>query len=117
MANEQAIQNRIRIALGARPDLKLFRNNTGAYRDQNGQFVRFGLCVGSSDLIGLRSVVVTPDMVGKKVALFSAIEVKAEKGRPTADQTRFLHVVSEMGGLAGIARSEEDAGVILGVTP
>jgi hypothetical protein len=116
MADEQAIQNKIRIAFGARPDLKLFRNNTGAYKDKNGQFIRFGLCVGSSDLIGLRSVVVTPDMVGKRVALFAALEIKTEKGRPTADQTRFLHVVSEMGGLAGIARNEGDAAAILGVT-
>lgn len=67
-----------------------------------------GLCVGSGDLIGWKAVVVTPDMVGKKIALFASLEVK-DKGRATEAQMNFCSVVKAAGGLAGIVRSEDDA--------
>jgi hypothetical protein len=115
MSSEQAIQNRIRLDLGARPDVRLWRNNTGAVKTETGQLLRFGLCVGSSDLIGLRTVTVTPEMVGTKLAVFTAIEVKTPKGRPTEDQARFLSAVTALGGLAGVARSTDCAKGILGL--
>ena len=71
--SEHEIQQRIRLACG-RGAVRLWRNNTGALVDQQGRFVRFGLCKGSSDLIGLRSVVVTPKMVGQRIAQFVALE-------------------------------------------
>jgi hypothetical protein len=91
----------------------LWRNNTGAVKDSTGRLIRFGLCKGSSDLIGLRSVTVTPDMVGQRVAVFAAIEVKTPTGKPTAEQINFIGKVNEAGGIAGIARSPEDAMQIL----
>ena len=110
--SEQAIQQRIRLACSRGP-ARLWRNNTGALRDQQGQLVRFGLCEGSADLIGYRSVTITPDMVGSTVAVFAAIEVKTPTGRPTPAQTAFLEHVAAAGGLAGIARSVEEAERIL----
>ena len=111
--SEQAIQQRIRLAV-SRGATRLWRNNTGRLRDERGQLVTFGLCPGSADLIGYRSVTVTPDMVGQRLAVFAAVEVKAERGRPTPEQTAFLEHVAAAGGLAGIARSVEDAERILG---
>ena len=111
--SEQAIQQRIRLAV-SRGATRLWRNNTGRLRDERGQLVTFGLCPGSADLIGYRSVVVTPDMVGQTLAVFAAVEVKGERGRPTPEQTAFLEHVAAAGGLAGIARSVEDAERILG---
>jgi hypothetical protein len=67
-----------------------------------------GLCNGSSDLIGYRTVEVTPDMVGQRIAVFVALEVK-DKGRLTQEQATFLRVVSEAGGIAAEVRSPEDA--------
>ena len=87
---------------------RLFRNQTGALKDQTGRLVRFGLCKGSSDLIGMKSVTVTPEMVGQKVAIFTAIEVKTASGKPTPEQLNFVNRVKELGGIAGIARSVED---------
>ena len=113
---EQAIQQRIRLACSRGP-VRLWRNNTGKLRDERGQLVTFGLCPGSSDLIGYRSVTITPDMVGQQLAVFAAVEVKAERGRPTPEQTAFIDHVRAAGGLAGIARSVEDAQVILGGDP
>lgn len=114
--SEQVIQQRIRLAC-SRGTTRLFRNNTGAMRDERGQLVRFGLCPGSADLIGYRTVTITPDMVGQRVAVFAAVEVKAPTGRPTAEQTAFLEHVTAAGGLAGIARSVDDAQRILGGQP
>jgi hypothetical protein len=113
--SEQAIQQQIRLACSNGP-VRLWRNNTGRLRDERGQLVTFGLCPGSSDLIGYRSMTITPDMVGQTVAVFCAVEVKAERGRPTAEQTAFLEHISSAGGRAGIARSVGDAHRILGVS-
>lgn len=87
---------------------KFFRNNTGAMKDENGRLVRFGLCKGSSDLIGFRPTVITPEMVGQTVAIFAAIEVKTPTGKPTPEQLHFLERVKALGGIAGIARSPQD---------
>ena len=71
--------------------------------------LKAGLCKGSSDLIGWMPVEITPEMVGKKVAIFTAIEVKTKSGRVSADQVNFIEKIQEAGGIAGVARSEEDA--------
>lgn len=69
-----------------------------------------GLCApGSSDLIGWTTIIVTPDMVGRKLAIFTAVEVKTEDGVVDPDQYKFIDVVTEAGGFAGVARSPQDA--------
>lgn len=113
MASETAVQQNIRLALGKRPDVRLFRNNVGMAETSDGRVVRFGLCKGSSDLVGWKSVAVTPDMVGKRVAVFIALEVKAGKGRTTEAQRAFLDRVAVDGGIAGVARSVGEAEALL----
>ena len=112
MASEQQIQQHIRIACGT-GDTRLFRNNTGTLRDQNGRPVQFGLCKGSADLIGWKRVTITPEMVGTTVAVFVSIEVKTPTGRLRPEQQQWLDAVQAAGGIAGVARSVEDA---IGVT-
>ena len=107
--NETDILQSIRLAVGSRYDCRIWRNNVGAFKDERGRVVQFGLCPGSSDLIGYRSVEITPDMVGKRVAVFAAIEVKAPKGHATPAQLAFLDKVKADGAIAGIARSANDA--------
>ncbi len=114
MANaETNLQARLWKAASESPDVRLFRNNVGTCKAADGRFVRFGLCPGSSDLIGLKSVTITPDMVGQRVALFCAVEVKTPRGRVTDEQQRFLDFVQRSGGLAGVARSTDDLKTIL----
>jgi hypothetical protein len=110
--SEAVIQQQIRLALGSGP-VRLWRNNTGTLPDRQGRPVRFGLCKGSSDLIGLRTITIGPEHVGQTMAVFAAVEVKSATGRPTPDQRAFIDTVQSMGGLAGIARSVEDAAAIL----
>jgi hypothetical protein len=110
--SEHEIQQRIRLACG-RGAVRLWRNNTGALVDQQGRFVRYGLCKGSSDLIGLRSVVVTPEMVGQRIAQFVALEIKAPQGVVSPEQQAFLRLVQELGGVASVCRSIEQAQAVL----
>ena len=111
MANiETNIQQRIRLALGTREDVRLFRNQVGQLPDpRTGRPVQFGLAKGSADIVGWKTVEVTPDMVGQKLAVFASIEVKTPNGRLTGPQQNWMHTVQTAGGIAGVARSPEDA--------
>ena len=71
--------------------------------------MQFGLCKGSADLIGYRSITITPEMVGQQVAVFASIEVKTPTGRIRPDQRAWMETVQAAGGIAGVARSVEDA--------
>lgn len=107
---ETGIQSEIALALSSAGCI-LWRNNTaGAWIGKiihkagnqitlaDAHMIKFGLCTGSSDLIG-----VSP--TGK----FLAIEVKTTTGRATKEQLNFIDRVREAGGIAGIARSPKDA--------
>lgn len=68
-----------------------------------------GLCPGSSDLICLQRLRITPEHVGQVIGRFVAIEVKAPgKGAEPAQRT-FLDNVNQAGGVAGVARSVDEA--------
>ena len=101
--SEHEIQQRIRLACG-RGVVRLWRNNTGALVDQQDRFVRFGLCEGSSDLIGLRSLEITTELVGQRLAQFVALEVKAAQGVLSPEQRAFLRLVQQLGGVAAACR-------------
>jgi hypothetical protein len=107
--NETTILQRIRLAIGRVPGLRLFRNNVGKLISQDCRLVSFGLHPGSADLIGWKSVTITPDMVGKTVAVFASVEVKTPTGAVKTDQANWQAQVEEAGGIAIIARSEQDA--------
>lgn len=109
MSNQETVlQNQIRLAISS-PNVRMFRNNVGAYKNDDGRLVEYGLGKGSSDLVGFVVREITPDMVGKSVAVFTAIEIKTAKGRLSDTQQAFINMVRNKGGLAGVARSIEDA--------
>lgn len=109
--NESGILTTIRNVLGRLPNVRLFRNNSGVFKDARGQFVRYGIpsTGGGSDLIGWTSIVIGPEHVGRHIAVLTCIEVKAAKGRTRENQAAFLSAVHLAGGFAGTARSVEDA--------
>jgi hypothetical protein len=88
--------------------VRIWRNSVGQLRDARGNFIRYGLCVGSSDLIGFKAVQVTPGMVGQWLAVFVAAEAKAPKAYPTETQRAFLRTVCELGGRAGVFRTIQE---------
>lgn len=101
-------------------DMRLYRNNVGmAFAGKpekrngvtsirNAYPVRYGLAVGSADLIGYRMVTVTPDMVGKKLAVFVSVEAKDDKGRARPEQVAWCEQIKRAGGIAVVARSVKD---------
>lgn len=128
-ATETDLQREIQLAL-SNGTSRLFRNQVGAawmgaYVSGPGtsvlithpRRVEVGLGPGSSDLIGLTQVKITPEMVGKTVAIFTGVEVKIP-GASTAKerlaaQGAFIDMINSLGGRAGFAQSVDDAHKIL----
>ncbi len=108
-----------------RGNIRMFRNNVGvAYQGNvkdlgfrkkliiNSSVIKFGLCPGSSDLIGWKSITITPEMVGQRIAVFTAVEVKRpKKSRASEGQLNFIEQVKQAGGIGLIVKSEEDNGL------
>jgi len=134
--SERAIQNEILLAASA-GGYTLFRNNVGqGWQGQVSDLpagtliqlpsgIRFwldgrcklianprplnaGLCIGSSDLIGWRPILIGPEHMGSTIAQFVGVEVKTAKGRESKPQATFRRVVTEAGGLAMLARGPGD---------
>jgi len=129
MADERDITNPLLKAaskLGAR----LFRVNTGM--GWVGRIVRqtadaitlahprplhAGLCKGGSDIIGWTPVKITPEMVGRTVAVFTALEIKTARVPTTPEQARFVATVREAGGYAAVVRSVDEGLAALAPLP
>jgi hypothetical protein len=79
--------------------------------------MRFGLCKGSSDLIGLRSLEITPELVGQRIAQFVALEIKTDCGIVSPEQQAFLQLVQHLGGLGAVCRSIAEAQAALELDP
>lgn len=121
MPSEAAVQAAVRLEY-ARRGYRLWRNNVGQLRDERGVPVRYGLAndsaalnqrLKSSDLIGWRPVLITPDMVGQQLAVFVSLEVKAPDWRLTPGdkrgqaQARWLDLVAADGGEARFVQEVE----------
>lgn len=130
---EQTIMKKIMLAASA-AGARVFRNNVGVAWTgapspsapgtmvrinpgdvvlRNARPLHAGLCKGSSDLIGWMPVTITEEMVGRKLSVFAAIEVKGAKGRTSEQQVDFIKAVQKAGGIAGVARSEAEALALL----
>ena len=97
--NESQIQAAIRLALGQRDDVMLFRINVGKFRPIHGDQNR----VIASAPPG------TPDLLGvMKPGTALAIEVKDAKGRQRPEQIAFQKAWEARGGVYILARSVED---------
>jgi hypothetical protein len=87
----------------------IFRNNNGKFKNKHGQWVRFGLGTGTSDFIGWTTQIITADMVGRSVAIFTAIEIKASDETPNEDQQKFIDLVKKNGGIAKVYKGDKYA--------
>ena len=97
---ESTLLHDIRLALGREPDLVLWRNNVGvAPPTPRTRPVRYGLCTGSADLIGILA----------PTGRFVALEVKTATGRPSPEQIMFLALIRARGGFACVVRSIDEA--------
>lgn len=125
---EAEVQAKIQIE-GPMHGCILMRNNSGAFTDESGRVVFFGLGniskkhsdnIKSSDLIGFRRVTITPQMVGQTVAIFTAVEVKRSDWKPSKTckrekaQMAFISWIQACGGVAGFANSVDSFKRLLG---
>lgn len=69
---------------------------------------------GQYDTYGWQEVTITADMVGQKFARYVEIEAKQGSGRESPEQIAWGNAVRHAGGKAGVARTIEDMGRILG---
>ena len=126
--NESELQQLIQVE-ASKYDCILLRNNSGAAVDSTGRHIRFGLGniskqyadrMKSSDLIGFTMVMVTPEMVGQRLPVFTAIECKdpswvyQSSDKRTSAQKNFIDWVKSHGGNAGFAKSLECLRRIIG---
>ena len=72
-----------------------------------------GLAVGSPDLVGFKTITITPEMVGQQVAIFVGIEAKLGRDKESPEQKAFRTFLTGSGAITGIAGSVEDAQAIL----
>lgn len=111
LSAEAYVQSQIRLE-AARKGIYLWRNNCGAGTLDNGSFIRWGLAneseavnkvIKSADLIGIRRLVITPEMVGQTVGIFVSREAKAADWHYTGTdrevaQLKWLTLINSYGG-------------------
>ena len=102
--------------LNLKPNERLFRINSGM--GWVGQTVKHtpGMIIlknprplhaapkGWGDLVGWTEIEITPDMVGKKIAVFTMEEIKAGNDRMRKEQNKFKEIITRMGGIYRILR-------------
>lgn len=126
MTPESRASDEVRLR-AAQWGMKLLRNNSGVLPNPlNNRPVRFGLGneskkinakMKTGDFIGTTPIIITQEMVGKTVGVFTNIEAKAagfkeretypEKSREFG-QNNFNKLIVEQGGLAGFASCFQD---------
>lgn len=80
----------------------VFRGNVGLFYTRDGRPVRSGLPVGFSDLFGFT-----------RECRPYFLEIKTATGRATPEQLAFISAMQKRGAVAGVARSVQDARLIL----
>lgn len=117
--SETRVSSELRLA-APHNGMILWRNNVGALQDKNGRPVRYGLAndskalnerIKSADLIGIRKVLITPQMVGQVFGQFASVEAKkrtwqeGEDKEREAAQKEWANLVLSWGGYAQITNT------------
>lgn len=105
MKIEHLIQNEILLALGSRPDVRIWRQNSGVFLSADATRHIRGAPAGTADLGGVLRIDTPSGPLG--VAL--QVEVKSATGRQTREQRAFQRMIESMGGVYIVARSGPDA--------
>jgi len=122
--SEAAITQEVLLAAAAQ-NITLWRNNVGALPDNKGRYIRYGLCndspamnrqFKSSDLIGITPVIITPDMIGQRVGVFTSYEVKKQHWKwnntvREVAQANWLQLIVDNGGIAAFVNDPIDIAV------
>lgn len=133
--SESELQRQVRLTLGQKPDLVLWRNETGAYSEMctvqwlrellgvldnslgNGPSQRAAIAMlrdvlsKSNRYISYGLTKGSSDLIGilKPNGRFFALELKTLTGKVTEEQVMFIKLVNSMGGYAAVARTLAEA--------
>jgi len=102
--------------------VQLWRNNKGAFYNNAGRLIRYGLAndskkmsnnIKSHDLIGLTQYIIKPEDVGRNIAIFTSVEVKPSNWvfkatAPERAQLKWSNLIKKLGGRAFFATSPKD---------
>lgn len=99
---ETDIKDEIRKSLASCSEIRVFRNNVGMLRDEYGTRVRYGLGVGSADLVGSVTI-------ARGLAVPLAVEVKRPGERASSEQLAWLIDKRHAGWIACIATCPKGA--------
>ena len=119
--SEAAVQAELRLN-ASKAGGRLWRNNRGAGFMQDGSFVRWGLCndstamndvIKSHDLIGIKPVLITHDMIGTVIGQFWSREAKPSDWRYTGTeheeaQLAWADLIVSLGGDAKFSNNGSD---------
>ncbi len=114
--SESAVQSLVRLE-ASRYGARLWRNNVGAGYLDNQSFIRWGLAndserinqqIKSSDLIGIRPVLIGPEHLGQTLGVFLSREVKSAGWQYTGTareraQLKWVELINSLGGDACFA--------------
>ncbi len=109
--NEATLLNLIRLEASQKGS-RLWRNNVGAAYTKNGDFLRYGLAndstkinsqLKSSDLIGIKPIRITQDMVGLTIGQFLSYEIKNPNWKFSGTdrelaQLNWINLITDLGG-------------------
>jgi hypothetical protein len=117
--SEAAVQALVRLE-AARKGIHLWRNNRGAFQDETGRVVRYGLAndskqldevLKSSDLVGIEKVLIGPQHVGHIIGRMVSAECKPIGWKYTGTprevaQLRWISLINANGGRAMFVNCE-----------
>lgn len=92
--------------------IRLWRNNVGAGYMNDGRFIRWGLAnesekmnnaIKSSDLIGIKPILITEEFIGQIIGQFVSREIKNENWKYCAtkhekSQKKWIELINNFGG-------------------
>lgn len=109
---ESSLQHMIRLE-ASNAGARLWRNNVGCTYTNNGGFIRYGLAndskkensiLKSSDLVGIKPIKITQEMIGKVIGQFLCREIKIKGWRYSQHDTRsnaqlaWINLINTLGG-------------------
>lgn len=81
-----------------------FRQN----KNMDERYLKYGLTVGMSDIVGITAVEITPEMVGKKIGVFTCYEIKTGEAVQSVEQKNLQKMIERFGGIYKVIRNKED---------
>ena len=108
MSKETDLQKKLAVQFTPYGRLWVFDNGMGYHKIGDNYYpFKYGM-KGFPDLAGFTMREITEDMVGQRLPIFTAIEVKLPGKYPSEEQKAFIEMAKANGCIAGVVRSWED---------